>query len=146
LALPVAFYASNANDFACMNGKTDPVDLGTLALIANGHIAQLECCTVWFGFAFLDLQHDFAPNHHVGNLRWGDAWGWHGANHFAVSHHRNSVRDFNHFAQFVRNKNHRVASFGVLTQKLKQLFGLQRRENRSWFIQHQNAAFAVEHF
>ena len=118
--LTVALHASDAEDLTGPHGETDVVDLWAFTgLLAHGQVFDFEGRARRMRLSLLDREDHLAPNHHPGDLWRGDAGCWNRADHASAPHHRDSIGHLNHLAQFVRNKNYSVASFGVGAQELE---------------------------
>ena len=119
LALPVALDAGDADDLAGPHLQVEAVHGSLAAIVVDLQPGDVEHDVARVGVALLDLQHDAAPDHHVGQPGPVRLLRRRRADDLAAAQHGDRVAHGDRLAQLVGDEDDRRALVGQLAQHLR---------------------------
>ena len=144
LALTVALDAGNAEDLAGAHLDVEPVDHRVTTVVVDRERVDVDHHVTRRGVALLDLEHDVAPDHQVGQRLLRRGLGIGGAGDPAVAQHRDPVGDGEHLAQLVGDEDDRLALIDEAADDTEEVVDLAWREDRGRLIEDQDVGLAEE--
>src|SRR5215467_111986 len=94
----------------------------------------------------INAQQDFAPHHHACYLCLAGLSSNQFTRVLATAQYRNSIREFEHFTQLVRDEDDGLALRYKAAQDSEELCCLLRRQNARRFIHDEDVSAAIQYF
>ena len=144
LALAVALDAGDADDLTGAHLQVEAGDGPVLAVVVDLEAGDVEHDVAGVGLALVDLQHDAAPDHQVGQPGAVGLRRRGGADELAAAQHGDGVADGDRLAQLVGDEDDRRTGLGQVAHDLEQLVGLARREHGRRLVEDQDVGLPVQ--
>src|SRR4051794_12548186 len=144
LSLTVALDAADSDDLIATDFEAETIERVHSAVSAQGELIRDQDRLAGNGRRSRHPKRDFAPDHHLRQLRRCRFARYSCPDRLASANDRDPIADRRYFAQFVGNENDRAAAFAQSSEDAIKLIDFLWREERSRLVQDQRFCPLIE--